>query len=80
MYTYTYLYLYKVVLQFSNVPKARLVSLGKIQIRVSFGDLESKGISAPLRRFKNPCYIQYMIGVEVIIPLKSFHRLVIIDE
>ena len=41
--------------QFSNVPGARKFSLGKIQIRVSFGDLESKGISHPLRGCENPC-------------------------
>ena len=28
--------------------KSKEISLGKIQIRVSFGDLESKGISHPL--------------------------------
>ena len=31
--------------QFSSVAGARLFSLGKIQMRISFGDLESKGIS-----------------------------------
>ena len=36
--------------QFSSVAGARLFSLGKIQMRISFGDLESKGISHLFRR------------------------------
>ena len=38
--------------QFSSVAGARLFSLGKIQIRVSFGDLESKGISHLFQRVR----------------------------